>query len=97
MANGRSLYEQEKTQPYFAASWDYPLGTLLQVCREGTVQMEKRRLQNHCRTVTLTDRGPAKRLVRQGRRLDLSKASFQAVCGNLRQGVCEVEIQEITP
>ena len=89
MANGRSLYDQEKTQPFFAASWDYKLGTHLTVCRAD------RRDRRHCVQSVVTDRGPAKRLVRQGRRLDLSKKSFEAVCGDLAQGTCQVSVEPI--
>lgn len=98
MANGKSIYEQEATQPYFAASWEVPLGTVLTVCRHRKVPVENDRVQGRpCVTVEVTDRGPAKRLVAQGRRLDLSRQAFQAVCGDLRQGVCEVEIAEVRP
>lgn len=83
MTNGRSLYDQEATQPYFAASWDYPLGTRLLV---GSA------LQRI--TVVVTDRGPARRLYRQGRLLDLSKAAFHALAP-LEQGLVEVEITEV--
>ena len=96
MANGRKLDDEAFT----AASWDYPLGTQLRVCRTPPATRLDQQLvlqATPCIQVRLEDRGPAKRLVRQGRRLDLSKASFQAVCGDLRQGVCEVEIIEVIP
>ena len=89
MANGESLYAQEKTQPFFAASWDYKLGTHLTVCRAD------RGDRRNCVQSVVTDRGPAKRLVRQGRRLDLSKHAFQTICGDLRQGTCQVEIRQV--
>ena len=97
-ASGQNLYWLEAHTPYFAASWDYPLGTMLSVRR--TVP-----LANHSKArtaasrprlhVRVSDRGPARRLVRQGRRLDLSKAAFHAVCGDLAQGVCEVTVEQV--
>src|SRR4051812_34753975 len=62
MANGQPFDPDQLT----AASWFYPLGTRLQVSRRA--QPERSVL------VTITDRGPAKRLVRQGRIIDLSRA-----------------------
>ena len=103
-ASQKDLRWLEAHQPYFAASWDYQLGTWLQICTPDVPRPYHRLAQPHhlkanqpqaCHVVEVTDRGPAKRLVKQGRRLDLSKASFQAVCGSLRQGVCEVEITEV--
>ena len=88
MANGRSLYEQETTTPYFAASWDHECGTSLQVNRRGAVQVAGVRVE-------VTDRGPAKRLYAQGRILDLSRQAFQAVCGDLDQGLCEVTVRPL--
>jgi rare lipoprotein A (peptidoglycan hydrolase) len=41
--------------------------------------------------VEVTDRGPAKRLYRQGRKLDLSRAAFERI-GKLSDGLLEVEI-----
>lgn len=47
------------------ASWFYPLGTRLHVrCNDRAV------------SVVVTDRGPARRLVRAGRVIDLSRAAF---------------------
>lgn len=64
MANGQPFDPDQFT----AASWFYPLGTRVRV--------------THCNravVVTITDRGPAKRLVRQGRVIDLSHAAFAAL------------------
>jgi len=92
MANGRSLYDQEQHAPSFAASWDYPLGTQLLVTRlsQSSSFETVRPLQ-----VEVTDRGPAKRLYRQGRILDLSQAAFHAVCGALSQGTCQVTVEAV--
>jgi rare lipoprotein A len=67
MANGQEFNPDKLT----AASWFYPLGTRLRVSPRS----------DPCRSVivTVTDRGPAKRLVRQGRIIDLSRAAFSAI------------------
>lgn len=91
MANGVSIYEQEATQPYFAASWDFQLGTILKVCRQRPIQVENNGMET-CTRVTITDRGPAKRLVRQGRILDLSKAAYQALAP-LTTGVIPITVE----
>jgi rare lipoprotein A len=69
MANGESFDPDKLT----AASWSYPLGTKLRVSLEGA-GATKRSV-----TVTVSDRGPAKSLVRLGRIIDLSRAAFQSL------------------
>src|SRR5678810_964593 len=64
MANGKKFNPDQLT----AASWYYPLGTRVRVTLRS--QPERSVL------VTITDRGPAKRLVRQGRVIDLAHAAF---------------------
>jgi rare lipoprotein A len=54
-----------------AASWFYPLGT--------RVRVSLRSQPEHSVLVTVTDRGPAKRLVRQGRIIDLAHAAFEKI------------------
>lgn len=62
MANGKPFHPYAMT----AASWFYPLGSKVRVSyRRKTI------------IVTITDRGPAKRYVRQGRVIDLSLGAFQ--------------------
>jgi len=62
MANGHRFDPDRLT----AASWFYELGTkVLVTCDDRTVVVE------------ITDRGPAKRLVREGRTIDLSHAAFE--------------------
>ena len=62
MANGHRFNPDKLT----AASWFYPLGTKVVVaCDDRSVIVE------------ITDRGPAKRLVREGRTIDLSYAAFE--------------------
>lgn len=81
MANGQPF----DPQAYTAASWDYPLGTVLRVTdRENGLPVY----------VTVTDRGPAKRLVAEGRRLDLSMAAFM-VLRDVRSGTARVSVEAI--
>jgi rare lipoprotein A len=65
MANGKRFNPDKLT----AASWFYPLGTLVRVTTNDG--FKKRSV-----LVTITDRGPAKRLVRNGRIIDLGHAAF---------------------
>jgi rare lipoprotein A len=66
MANGKRFNPDRFT----AASWFYPLGTKV-VVTAGSVSQPRRSV-----VVTITDRGPAKELVRDGRIIDLSHAPF---------------------
>lgn len=69
MANGHKFDPDQMT----AASWFYPLGTRLRVT-VNTPNFELRSV-----TVTITDRGPARRFVRDGRVIDLAHAAFQKI------------------
>ena len=69
MANGRKFNPDKMT----AASWFYPLGTRVRVT-VSSPNFEPRSV-----TVTVTDRGPAKRLVEKGRVIDLGRAAFQKI------------------
>jgi rare lipoprotein A len=69
MANGKKFNPDKLT----AASWFYPLGSKVKV----TIQNESR--VNRTVLVTITDRGPAHELVRDGRIIDLSHAAFRRV------------------
>lgn len=81
MANGKVLDDSRFT----AASWDYDFGTRLQITN-----------LNNRKTVVveITDRGPSKRLYRQGRVLDLSMAAFKALAP-LKDGVIPVSIERM--
>ena len=69
MANGKRFNPDKLT----AASWFYPLGTKLRVtARPGTAFAKSV-------VVTVTDRRPAKTLVRDGRIIDLTEAAFRRV------------------
>lgn len=65
MANGKKFNPDKFT----AASWFYPLGTKVRVTLQGRPQKSV--------LVTITDRGPARRLVREGRIIDLGHAPFR--------------------
>jgi rare lipoprotein A len=67
MANGKRFNPDKFT----AASWFYPLGTKVRV----TVASPSPRQRSV--EVTITDRGPDKDLVRDGRIIDLSHAPFK--------------------
>jgi rare lipoprotein A len=67
MANGKRFNPDKFT----AASWFYPLGTKVRVTLTSPAEPQRSVL------VTITDRGPAKDLVRDGRIIDLSHAPFK--------------------
>ncbi len=66
MAN-RKRFDPDKLT---AASWFYPLGSKVRVTLNLPGRSQKSVL------VTITDRGPAKDLVQNGRVIDLSRAAF---------------------
>ena len=61
MANGKRFNPDKLA----AASWFYHLGTRMVVTHAGRSVV-----------VEITDRGPAKHLVNEGRKIDLSRAAF---------------------
>mgnify|MGYP001565228416 CR=1 FL=1 len=79
MANGEPFDPEERT----CASWFYDFGTVLKITSLDTGLSTE---------VVVTDRGPNKRLVKEGRIIDLSKRAFEDIC-ELRQGLTAVEIQ----
>lgn len=72
MANGRRFDPDKLT----AASWFYPLGTRVRVSLRNDPRVLNPRPVRSV-VVTITDRGPAHRLVRGGRIIDLSHAVFR--------------------
>src|SRR5512133_2739968 len=80
MANGKAFNPDKLT----AASWFYPLGTTLDVQVTGKT----------CRSVTVvvSDRGPSKELVKQGRVIDLSREAFNTLA-KLEEGLVRVQIR----
>ena len=80
-ANGEVLDDEA----YTCAVWDKKFGTKLKVTN----------LENGLSViVVVTDRGPAKRLVRQGRTIDLSRAAFRAIA-NLKSGIIQIKVEVI--
>ena len=78
MANGK-WFQDDK---YTAASWGYPLGTILKVSNTKTATSV---------TVCVSDR-TARRF--KGKRIDLSKAAFSKIA-RLEQGLVEVQVRRI--
>ncbi len=78
MANGKVFNPERRT----CASWFYKFGTVLEVKSLDTGRTTE---------VVVTDRGPNKRLVKQGRIIDLSKRAFQDIC-NLKKGLTKVRV-----
>ncbi len=64
MANGQRFDPSKMT----AASWSYPLGTRVRVSLKDSARSV---------VVTITDRGPARSLVGEGRIIDLAQAAFE--------------------
>ena len=81
MANGQPLDDGALT----CASWDYSFGAKLRVRRPDN---------GHSVVVTVTDRGPAKRLYKDGRTLDLSRRAFLTLAP-LEVGVIKVTFSKI--
>ena len=81
-ASGQMMNDSKLT----AASWFYPFGTILKV-----TSLNNGRSIN----VTVNDRGPAKRLVKKGRVIDLSRSAFQAL-SPLSAGVIPVRIERLS-
>jgi len=65
------------------AMWDVPFGTILKV----TNLENKKHIY-----VRVNDRGPARRLVMQGRIVDLSMGSFESIA-DLDRGLIRVEVE----
>ena len=80
-ANGEVLDDEA----YTCAVWDKKFGTKLKVTN----------LENGLSVIVVVkDRGPAKRLVRQGRTIDLSKAAFRAIA-NLKSGIIQIKVEAL--
>lgn len=81
MANGQEFDDKKLT----VASWDYPFGTRLKVTN---LQNDKSVI------VTVTDRGPDRRLRKEGVIVDLSKAAFLKI-SPLKAGILLVDVERI--
>jgi peptidoglycan lytic transglycosylase len=84
MANGKKFNPDRLT----AASWFYPLGTKVRVTLNSNNQNPRTVL------VTITDRGPAKELVRDGRIIDLTHAAFKRL-GRPAIGLVAVTVEPL--
>jgi rare lipoprotein A len=78
MANGDRFNPDKLT----AASWFFDFGTMVVVTHA-----------NRSVVVEITDRGPTKHLVREGRRIDLSRAAF-AKLANPDFGLIDVTLRK---
>ena len=86
MANGQPFNPDQLT----AASWFYPLGTQVRVtayARSGGSVKPVRSV-----VVRITDRGPAKHLVRDGRIIDLGHAAFKKLASP-QKGLVQVKVR----
>jgi rare lipoprotein A len=84
MANGKRFNPDKLT----AASWFYPLGTKVRVTLNSNTETPRFVL------VTITDRGPAKELVRDGRIIDLTHAAFRKL-GHPAVGLVAVIVEPL--
>ena len=84
MANGKRFNPDKLT----AASWFYPLGTKVRVTLNDASQRPRSVL------VKITDRGPAKELVREGRVIDLAFGAFKQLA-HPSIGLIEVTVEPL--
>jgi rare lipoprotein A len=84
MANGKRFNPDKLT----AASWFYPLGSKVRVTLNCNNPNSRSVL------VTITDRGPAKELVRDGRIIDLTHAAFKRL-GHPAIGLVAVTVEPL--
>jgi rare lipoprotein A len=82
MANGKKL---EDYNVLTAAMWGVPFGTRVLV---------RNLTNNKSCVVVITDRGPAKRLVRKGRIIDLNYEAMYRLDG-IPQGVIPCKVEEV--
>jgi rare lipoprotein A len=84
MANGKRFNPDKFT----AASWFYPLGSKVRVTVAAPSKLRRSVV------VTITDRGPAKEYVRDGRIIDLSHAPFKKLAPP-HLGLVAVAVQQV--
>ncbi len=89
MANGRPFDPDRLT----AASWFYPLGTKVRVTLRDPANEHSNQPAPSV-VVTITDRGPARRLARSGRVIDLSRAAFHNLAA-LELGLVDVQVNAL--
>jgi rare lipoprotein A len=88
MANGKKFNPEKLT----AASWFYPLGTRVKVT--STTKGKSNRSVVRSVYVTITDRGPAQDLVREGRIIDLAHGAFRRLA-DPDLGLISVTVQPV--
>ena len=81
MANGKVLDDEALT----CASWDYRFGTRLRITNK---------LNGRSVVCVVTDRGPAKRLYKRGRKIDVSLKAAQAL-KMVESGIVAVVVEVI--
>ena len=91
MANGKRFNPDRLT----AASWFYPLGTQVRVTLDAP-ELNGKKQPPRAIIVTITDRGPARRLVRDGRIIDLTHAAFKALA-HPDLGLVAVTVKPVRP
>jgi rare lipoprotein A len=84
MANGKKFNPDRLT----AASWFYPLGTKVRVTAKASTNSAR------CVLVTVTDRGPARDLVREGRIIDLTRTAYKRLA-HPDLGLVSVNVQPV--
>jgi|SRR5581483_251373 len=89
MANGKKFDPDKLT----AASWFYPLGTRVKVTLVSAHDSIRPGVPLSV-IVTITDRGPAKRLVREGRIIDLAQAAFQRLAP-VKLGLIPIQVSPV--
>lgn len=82
MANGKELKDAGQ---YTCAIWGIRFGTLLRITNL---------LNGRWVIVEVTDRGPAKKLVKKGRIIDLNLAAFRKIA-DCKQGIIPIRIDDI--
>ena len=87
MANGKRFNPDQLT----AASWFYPLGTRVRVTLRPELDVLNPQPMRSI-VVTITDRGPARRVVRRGRVIDLTQTAFRQLADS-DLGLVEVIVQ----
>ncbi len=88
MANGKKFNPEKLT----AASWFYPLGTRVKVT--STTLSKSNRSVVRSVYVTITDRGPDRDLVREGRIIDLAHGAFRRLA-DPDLGLISVTVQPV--
>ena len=82
MANGKPFDPEKRT----CASWFYDFGTVLAIKSLDTGRTTE---------VTVTDRGPNRRLVKKGRVIDLSRRAFEDICA-IKKGLTRVIVTVVS-